>query len=144
MYLPHLLNRQDKNTMQQSIETRVPFLDPDVVALAVNLPLESRVRPERKGLLREIGARVLPPEIAARPKVGFGFDIDAYLAPGLRPGFLADGRLREALGEPAGPWAARVAGLRGQQHMLALSAEVLCRGLLDGEHPEAITAALWS
>ena len=33
-YLPHLLNRQDKNTMQHSIETRVPFLDPDVVALS--------------------------------------------------------------------------------------------------------------
>ena len=37
-YLPHLLNRQDKNTMQASIETRVPFLDPAVVALALNLP----------------------------------------------------------------------------------------------------------
>jgi asparagine synthase (glutamine-hydrolysing) len=46
-YLPHLLNRQDKNTMQHSIETRVPFLDPAVVSLAVNLPLETRVEPER-------------------------------------------------------------------------------------------------
>ncbi|MEA2478722.1 MAG: hypothetical protein QOJ07_644, partial [Thermoleophilaceae bacterium] len=42
-YLPHLLNRQDKNTMQRSIETRVPFLDPGVVSLALNLPLEARV-----------------------------------------------------------------------------------------------------
>jgi len=38
-YLPHLLNRQDKNTMQASIETRVPFLDPHLAALAVCLPL---------------------------------------------------------------------------------------------------------
>jgi asparagine synthase (glutamine-hydrolysing) len=143
VYLPHLLNRQDKNTMQRSIETRVPFLDPDVVELAVNLPLEARVQPERKGILRDIGARVLPPEIAARPKVGFGFDIDRYVEPGLRPEFLADGRLREALGEPAEAWRARTAGLRGQRRMLALSAEILCRSFLDDQSPDAIEAALW-
>lgn len=144
VYLPHLLNRQDKNTMQRSIETRVPFLDPDVAELALNLPLEARVRPERKGILRDIGARVLPPEIAARPKVGFGFDIDRYVEPGLREEFLADGRLREALGEPAEAWRSRVAALRGQRRMLALSAEVLCRAFLDDETPAAIEAALWS
>lgn len=144
VYLPHLLNRQDKNTMQCSIETRVPFLDPDVAELALNLPLEARVRPERKGILREIGARVLPPEIATRPKVGFGFDIDRYVEPGLREDFLADGRLREALGEPAGAWRARVGALRGQRRMLALSAEVLCRGLLEDHSPAAIEAALWA
>ena len=42
--LPHLLSRQDKNTMQASIETRVPFLDP-LSALALSLPLEARTRP---------------------------------------------------------------------------------------------------
>jgi asparagine synthase (glutamine-hydrolysing) len=28
LYLPHLLNRQDKTTMLASVETRLPFLDP--------------------------------------------------------------------------------------------------------------------
>jgi asparagine synthase (glutamine-hydrolysing) len=143
VYLPHLLNRQDKNTMQRSIETRVPFLDPEVVALAVNLPLESRVRPERKGILRDIGARVLPPAIAERPKVGFGFDIDRYVEPALRDEFLLEGRLREELGVERGAWSATVRALRGQRRMLALGGEVLCRGLLEGHAPAAITAALW-
>ena len=144
VYLPHLLNRQDKNTMQRSIETRVPFLDPDVVALAVNLPIEARVRPERKGVLRDLAARVLPAEIARRPKVGFGFDIDRYVEPALRPEFLADGVLREALGEPEEAWRERVGRLRGQRRMLALSAEILVRVMVQGAAPEAVEQELWT
>src|SRR5919204_2664629 len=97
-YLPHLLNRQDKNTMQESIETRVPFLDPGVVALALNLPLAARTQPLRKGILRDLGRRHLPGAVAARPKVGFGFDVRRYLTGAVRPEFLAEGLLREVLG----------------------------------------------
>jgi asparagine synthase (glutamine-hydrolysing) len=139
LYLPHLLNRQDKNTMQRSVETRVPYLDPEVVRLAVNLPLERRLG---KGVLREIGARVLPPEVARRPKIGFGFDIDAYLAPA-RPSFLGDGALREALGIERAAWSAGVEELRGQRRLLAVSAEVLLRGLIGGASRAAIEADLW-
>jgi asparagine synthase (glutamine-hydrolysing) len=141
-YLPHLLNRQDKNTMQHAIETRVPFLDKDLVRVALNLPLEARVEPERKGLLREIGARVLPAEVARRPKVGFGFDLDRY-AVGARPGFLGDGALREALQIAREPWAEGVRELRGQRLMLALSAEVLLRGLLGGSPAAVVERELW-
>jgi asparagine synthase (glutamine-hydrolysing) len=143
-YLPHLLNRQDKNTMQRSIETRVPFLDPEVVALAVNLPIEARILPERKGILRDIAARTLPPEVASRPKVGFGFDVDRYIEPALHPSFLDDGALREELGEPLAEWRGRVAGLRGQQRMLALSSEILVRVFVHGADPQAVAAELWT
>ena len=141
-YLPHLLNRQDKNTMQRSIETRVPFLDPAVARLALNLPLEARVEPERKALLRELGARVLPPGVAERSKIGFGFDIDRYLG-AARPEFLGDGALREVLGVARADWGPRVAELRGQPRMLATTAEILLRGLAGGESPEAIDRAVW-
>ena len=33
-----LLNRMDKNIMQASVEARVPFLEPEVVKLVLNLP----------------------------------------------------------------------------------------------------------
>src|SRR5256885_9888103 len=103
-YLPHLLNRQDKNTMQHSIETRVPFLDPEVVALALNLPLEARATPERKGVLRDLARAHLPRGVANRTKLGFGFDVRRYLHGAARPEFLADGRLRDVLRVPAGEW----------------------------------------
>ena len=57
-----------------SVETRVPFLDPDVVALALNLPVEARIEPVRKAPLAALAQRLLPPGIAERPKVGFGFE----------------------------------------------------------------------
>ena len=40
--LPQLLNRMDKSLMAGSVEARVPFLDPEVVALALNLPPRAR------------------------------------------------------------------------------------------------------
>jgi len=106
LYLPHLLNRQDKNTMQRSIETRVPFLDPSLVRFVVNLPLETRVEPERKGLRRELGSRVLPAEVASRRKVGFGFDVDAICHRRAQSSS-ATARCARPLGVPFGPTGAR-------------------------------------
>ena len=142
-YLPHLLNRQDKNTMQASIETRVPFLDPAVVALALNLPLEARTRPERKGVLRDLGVRHLPTGVARRAKVGFGFDVRRYLTPAARTDFLLEGRLREELGIPRGAWAQAVAGLASDQALRAWTGEIWCRLVLGAETVGAVEEALW-
>ncbi|MEA2446116.1 MAG: hypothetical protein QOJ12_3408 [Thermoleophilales bacterium] len=143
-YLPHLLNRQDKTTMQASVETRVPFLDPEVVALALNLPLEQRIEPERKGLLRELARRRLPPGVAERPKLGFGFEVARYLGPAARPEFVADGRLREVLEADRSTWSARVAGAVGQSALLLWTGEIWCRLFLDGESAESVNQALWA
>jgi asparagine synthase (glutamine-hydrolysing) len=143
LYLPHLLNRQDKNTMQASIETRVPFLDPAVVALALNLPLEARTRPLRKGVLRDLGRRHLPRAVAGRPKVGFGFDVRRYLEPAARPEFLADGALREVLGFARDEWAAATAGLAHDQALRVWSGEAWCRLFLAGERVAEVERALW-
>ncbi len=143
LYLPHLLNRQDKNTMQHSIETRVPFLDPELVAFAANLPLEARIEPQRKALLRELAARYVPAAIAARPKIGFGFDIDRCIGSALRPSFLGDGHLRELLARPVQDWTVIVDALRGQQRLIFVTAEILCRSLIDGQSGAAIERELW-
>jgi asparagine synthase (glutamine-hydrolysing) len=143
-YLPHLLNRQDKNTMQASVETRVPFLDPDVAALALCLPLETRMEPGRKGVLRDIADRHLPREVARRRKRGFGFDVRRYIEPTARPEFLADGALRELLGVERGRWAAATVPMPSAAHALRLwSGEVWCRVVLDGQPPERVADALW-
>jgi asparagine synthase (glutamine-hydrolysing) len=142
-YLPHLLNRQDKTTMQRSIETRVPFLDPEVAALAVNLPLEARVLPQRKAILRELADRHLPEGIADRPKVGFGFDVAGYLVDAARPEFLADGALRELFAVEPDTWQEATGALEGHAALLFWTGEIWARALLEGHDDESIAAALW-
>jgi asparagine synthase (glutamine-hydrolysing) len=142
-YLPHLLNRQDKNTMQRSIETRVPFLDPDLVALAVNLPLEVKLEPRRKQILREVAERHIPDEVVRREKVGFGFDAGRYIVSAARPMFLLDGRLRELLEVAAERWQPIVAGLSHSSALLFWTGEVWTRGFLEGQSPSSIESELW-
>ena len=143
-YLPHLLNRQDKNTMQASIETRVPFLDPNFAALALCLPLEARMEPGRKGVLRDLADRHLPPEVARRQKRGFGFDVRRYIEPAARPEFLLDGALRELLGVDREPWKAATVPARSAAQALRLwSGEVWCRVVLEGQPTGEVEAALW-
>jgi asparagine synthase (glutamine-hydrolysing) len=143
LYLPHLLNRQDKNTMQESVETRVPFLDPGVVALALNLPIEARVLPLRKGVLRDLGRAHLPRAVARRAKVGFGFDVRRYLEPAARPEFLGAGVLREVLGFARDEWAGATTGLAPDQTLRAWTGEVWCRLFLEGRSVAEVEAELW-
>ncbi len=143
-YLPHLLNRQDKNTMQASIETRVPFLDPNLAALALCLPLEARMEPGRKGLLRDLADHHLPREVARRQKRGFGFDVRRYIEPAARPEFLLDGALRELLGVERSRWeAATTPAASAAQALRLWSGEVWCRTVLDGHATDEVEAALW-
>lgn len=143
-YLPHLLNRQDRSTMQESVETRIPFLDPDVVALALNLPLEARVEPAAKGILRELALERLPRAAVERGKRGFGVDADRYILPAARPEFLVDGVLREVLGVERDRWAQGVAEAKYHVALLAWSAEIWCRSALEDHPLERIEAELWN
>jgi asparagine synthase (glutamine-hydrolysing) len=142
-YLPHLLNRQDKSTMQHSIETREPFLDPELVALAVNLPLERRVRPERKALLRDVALRHIPEEIVRRPKVGFGFDVRGYIEPAARPEFLHAGRLTEMFEMEPAAMAEVAAAAQSHGTLLLWTGEIWARLFLDGASRGEVADALW-
>jgi asparagine synthase (glutamine-hydrolysing) len=66
-----LLNQKgDRVAMANSVETRYPFLDEDVIALLARIHPRWKLRglKQDKYLLRQMAARYLPPEIAARPK----------------------------------------------------------------------------
>lgn len=143
LYLPHLLNRQDKTTMQHSVETRVPFLDPAVVGLAANLPLELKRLPHRKEVLRRIARRLVPASVVDRPKMGFDVAGADYVASAARPEFVADGHLREALGRTREEWAAYWAGVPDWLQLHHWSAEVWVRAVLDGQSRDEVAAALW-
>lgn len=142
-YLPHLLNRQDGAAMAVGVEMREPFLDTDLVTLCLALPLEQRVAPAQKGILRELALRRLPRAAVERPKLGFGMDASGYLRGAVRPEALADGALRDALAVPADRWWEQLAVNGGEHALLLWSAEVVCRRLFRGETVAAIEQAVW-
>jgi asparagine synthase (glutamine-hydrolysing) len=68
-----LLMRVDKMTMATSVESRVPFLDQDLVQFATALPPEMKVRGGvGKYLLKSAVDGLLPHDIVYRKKQGFG------------------------------------------------------------------------
>lgn len=66
------LQRVDRMSMAHGLEVRVPFLDLDVLRVAFSLPEEEKLNETtNKVCLRRIAERLLPKEIAERPKVVF-------------------------------------------------------------------------
>ena len=63
------LQRVDRTSMGRQVEVRVPFLDLDMLRLAMRLPLEFKVRDGvEKWVVRQAHANILPDYIIARPK----------------------------------------------------------------------------
>src|ERR671929_810505 len=78
-----ILVKADKMTMANSLELRVPFLDPEVFALASSLPLEMRVPAKgdaTKYALRQAMKQIVPPKIMNRRKLGFPVPTAEFLA----------------------------------------------------------------
>jgi asparagine synthase (glutamine-hydrolysing) len=71
------VKRVDAMTMAWGLEARVPFLDQDVVALAAACPPGLKIAQDGKGVLKDLGRRLLPAEVIDRPK---GY----FPVPGLR------------------------------------------------------------
>ncbi len=72
-YLPHnVLAFTDRVTMQHSLEVRVPYLDTKLIQLAQSIPATQRLRPQAKGLLKQILNKYGGRAYTQRPKEGFG------------------------------------------------------------------------
>jgi len=79
-YLVELLMKQDQMSMAASVESRVPFLDHELVEHVLALPAESKLRGwKTKFVLREALREVVPPEILSRRKMGFPVPIGRWL-----------------------------------------------------------------
>ncbi len=76
-YLPNdLLVKVDIASMANSLEARSPFLDHKVIEFAASLPESLKMkRTETKSLLKKAAARLVPPEVIYRRKMGFGVPI---------------------------------------------------------------------
>jgi asparagine synthase (glutamine-hydrolysing) len=81
-----MLVKTDRASMANSLEARVPILDPVVAELALALPHRMKVRRfEKKRILRRAAAPLLPEEILRGEKRGFSIPLAAWLRGELEP-----------------------------------------------------------
>jgi asparagine synthase (glutamine-hydrolysing) len=62
------VKRVDNMAMASGLETRVPFLDHEVVELAARIPAELKVRGGGKYILKEAARTIVPADVIDRPK----------------------------------------------------------------------------
>jgi asparagine synthase (glutamine-hydrolysing) len=121
-----ILTKVDRAAMGVSLETRIPFLDHEVVEFAWRVPPSMKIRDgQGKWLLRQLLYKYVPKELIERPKQGFGIPLDRWLRGPLRQWaeFLldADRLRREAYLDPAPirkKWEEHLSGRRNWQYLL--------------------------
>ena len=98
-YLVELLMKQDQMSMATSIESRVPFLDHELVEFVMRMPSRLKVRNmSGKYVLRRAMKDLLPAEVLNRSKMGFPTPVKPWLRYQLFDRIatiLTDGRLAE-------------------------------------------------
>jgi asparagine synthase (glutamine-hydrolysing) len=85
-YLPDdILCKVDRAAMAVSLETRTPFLDPEMISLSMRIPSSMKINNnEGKKPLREVLYKYVPKELIDRPKAGFKIPIGNWLRGHLR------------------------------------------------------------
>lgn len=76
----NILTKVDRMSMAVSLETRVPFLDPDLVELAFKMPDRLKVSENQtKVLLKKVASKYIPKKAIYRPKEGFSIPMKHWL-----------------------------------------------------------------
>jgi asparagine synthase (glutamine-hydrolysing) len=147
-YLVELLMKQDQMSMAASVESRVPYLDHQLVEHVIQLPPSHKIRFwQTKRILRKALHGLVPEEILTRKKMGFPVPIGRWLRGAFRPIVdefisgprplergLLDGDFLRQLAED------HYAGNtdHGLRLWLLINLEIWQRIFLDGEDPEAV------
>ncbi|MGH7537985.1 MAG: asparagine synthetase B family protein, partial [Gemmatimonadales bacterium] len=108
-YLPdNLLVKVDRGTMLASIEARAPYLDREVLELALPAPARLKVRGfTTKAILKDAARGIVPDHVIARKKRGLSVPVARWLNAGLAD--LADRHLARPRVFPGAPTAALLA-----------------------------------
>ena len=144
-----LLALTDKMTMATSIECRAPFIDHELVEMAMRMPDSLKIRGlTMKHLLKKAVKPWLPPEILNRKKRGFGAPMGSWIRNDLSP--LVENLLSESQVKRRGlfNWPViqeMVAKHKAQKsdftdHLLALiNLELWCQIFIDGTDHHEVT-----
>ncbi|APW59421.1 asparagine synthase (glutamine-hydrolyzing) [Paludisphaera borealis] len=78
-----MISKGDRIAMNASVESRYPYLDDDVIAFSAGIAPEYKLRGmTEKWILRQVAARILPSQIANRPKTMFRSNLaQTFLGP---------------------------------------------------------------
>jgi len=143
-YLVELLMKQDQMSMAASIESRVPFLDHQLVEFTADIPARYSIRGmDGKSILKSAAEDLLPRSVIYRKKMGFptpwsrwlGVQLDALEAMLLEPRTLNRGLFRKDAIECL--FAEHRADRRdhGDRIWRLLNLEIWHRVFIDGERP---------
>lgn len=85
-YLPYdILTKVDRASMRYSLETRVPFLDSEVIKISQNIPTNFKINNGKtKIILKDILEDYLPAKFFDRPKMGFGIPLSKIISNDIR------------------------------------------------------------
>lgn len=79
------LTYTDRASMAASVEVRVPFIDREVVSLAMSIPGTYKIKNgQQKSVLKKVAEQYLPRDIVYRPKASFGMPIRSWISRELR------------------------------------------------------------
>ena len=150
-YLVELLMKQDQMSMAASVESRVPFLDHQLVEHVVRMPVEFKVRGiTTKVVLREALRKRIPREILRRRKLGFPVPLGRWAreryAPLIRetilgPRALARGMFERPVLERLVTEHESGAANHTDRLWLLLNLEMWHRIFIDGEDPADLASA---
>lgn len=86
-FMPALnLDTTDRTSMAANLEVRVPYLNKELLDLAVRIPSRLKIKGlKRKFILKKAVERILPKEVIYRKKAGFGAPIRSWLRGPLKP-----------------------------------------------------------
>ena len=145
-YLHELLMKQDQMSMGASIESRVPFLDHELVEFASKLPRRLKLKGvTTKVVLRESMKGLLPDPILSRKKMGFPVPMGRWLRGRYRSMVdqfvVSDRAMARGLFEPTELRrivSEHMAGVGGHQERLwtLINLEIWHRMFIDGESHE--------
>jgi len=80
-----ILTKVDRASMANSLEVRVPLLDHELIEWAAGLPRDCKLRGgEGKYAFKKAVARLVPPQVVYRPKMGFAVPLARWFREELR------------------------------------------------------------
>jgi len=147
-YLVELLMKQDQMSMAASIESRVPYLDHELVEHVVAIPAHFKLQGWRtKAVLREALRDVIPREILTRRKMGFPVPLGRWFQGPfwalvqefvLSPRAVARGLFARSFLENVATEHRTGRGRHGDRLWLLVNLELWQRIFLDGEDMDAV------